>query len=262
MSLIINPYRFATGAPGDLKSVADQPINSGIVFAFAAQPPGSSNAGKDLVTGITGTILGDADFTTRAWPGSPGGAWLGLDARSTASAGLYWPTASTQIKTITTAHTILWNGVIEDSVSHSAVFAVPYRDVVWTSPWTSIRLSRSSTSTFMRSTYAVSNVQVAAANTDGPDVFVPGSWLVGTSRNAGTVKFWNAGSQAGADVTGLDTGAVDFSTAIGPTLQNRSSAIAGEGLDGATYWCIIWNRELSAGEIAAIGADPLTMFVT
>ena len=244
-------------AAGDLHPVSVEPINAGLVFCVGSHPNGSTLLGRDLVGRSAGSLLASGNL---AAVNTDHGTWRCLESTSQADGGISFP-SSAQLRSITTQRTFAFHGEIDAFGTWAHLISIPYAAGTWVQPWMAHSFRRQgSTGANLNTHAALGGTTYASVNSAGG--FVTGNhwFVVAIDGAAGIARFYVDGFQVGGDV-GFSTTPVDWGGSNQPvTILNRSSTSPGEGTDGRCFTAAIWNRVLSAAEIAGLVISPQRMF--
>ena len=246
----------ATLLDGDLLPASVAPINAGLVFCMGSHPNGSSLLGRDLVSRNPGTLLASGNLTTT---NASHGTWRCLESTSLANGGISLPSTA-QLRSITTQRTLAFHGAIDAFGTWSALISIPYAAGTWAQPWMAHALRRqSSTGANLNTHAATGGTNYASVNSAGGFATGEHWFVVVIDGAAGIAQFYVDGGQIGDDL-GIPTAPVDWGGNQPVTIFNRSSTSNGEGTHGRCYTAAIWNRALSAAEVASLAASPRQMF--
>jgi hypothetical protein len=230
----------------------NHPLARGLVFGAI---PGGMHR-QDIVSGNFPTRdIGTGNFSTRS--SKVGRVW---ESNSTTAGGLSWP-ITPEVKTLadTNAATIVAWAEVDSDASFKALLGVPYRDTgAWTIPWLTIVLNENSGAGDASFNKGYSPTQRYVAVTSVGNYFpAPPQPMVmhAVTNDKAEVDFYREGKffqnlNIGGSLT------YDFSSAVEISMAYRASNPTGEGYDGGVGPGFMWNRALSASEIAQIYADP------
>jgi hypothetical protein len=245
---------------GQLKITAEEPIASGLVFFAGSAPTGSSLIMRDQVASTAAVLAGGAPATlSRAHPTKAG--WVGADFALSDSA-IYWA-LSTQVKTITTAHTVFMHVTLDSVEAWCSLLNIPRSDTAYNDTNDGpIRWRRSSTTTS-----AFRNI-ISTTTTGKKEALVDPGITLWSGLGTRVLTYRRSGAASSARVGGTQAAVSSALTAalVWPTTSHiivsaphRTRLTIDGRWDGGLFQLAIWNRSLSDSEIAALEADPLLL---
>ena len=236
-------------------SPAAHELRRGLVWCITAGHPG-----LDRLNNTHAALVSAADNNLTA--PTP----YGRAAESTtiaSSAGFSWPRPPS-FDTITIEHTIIWFGEVDNGSAFAAFFYVPDHSS-HNDPWADLNLGRSSSTTSL--SFGFSH---GGSGTFTDSVSDAGMWATGegptmyaATRKGTASTFYKNGLQYGARKTFGNNNAVGHggSGAREPHIhQANREAPQANSVDGRYFFAGIWNRALTATEIALVYRDPFGMF--
>ena len=246
----------AMAADGALLSASVAPINTGLVFCVGSHPTGSALLGKDLVSGNPAALLTSGNL---GGVNASHGTWLCLRSTSTTNGGAAWPN-TTMLRSITNQRTLAIHCNVAAYGAYSALLGIAYRaGATWTTPFFAQCLQKHGSGANLHSIFATAGaVQQQALSSGG--VTLNEHWFIVTLDGvAGEARFYVDGAIRGAAI-GINSSAIEWNTNQPVVIFNRSSTSPGEGVSGLCYTAAIWNRVLSAAEVASLVGAPRQMF--
>ena len=241
--------------PGDLDPL--QPINRGIVFALGAHPAASPLLGLDLVGRQPVTLTATADLTA-VHPDVALWRSVHIDADGDEAE---WRSA--KLRAIGPAFTIaVYLSVTTAAFDVDAiVLVVPWVDDSWSTPFYTIGL-RNDSATASLGAFTDGTTLFTGVNAAGDAWADDGNphWIVCTRAGA-TMRIYFDGTQQGGDIT-VNAANVGWNGS-----GSRRVVLAGrpggtQNLTNADYHSAsIWQRELSAAEVASLDTNPTVQFI-
>lgn len=231
-------------------------------LVFAAMPGQAWQ--WELTTRQLGQLVGTADWDAATEAGS---ALDRLQAGG-ADGGAYWPRPA-RLTGITNQCTMLFWVDMTVWGQVDAIVSIPYRDTGWTTPFVSLRLNGPRLGTqldrleFSYATDSTTLVRLDSNSSIGLQADAGDGRVhqYGVTRDGATVNFFRDGVDHGAQASGTPNATnVDWGTGSNVVLGTRSDASQGESMDGKVVLALIYDRPLSAAEIAQLVADPFGPF--
>lgn len=231
------------------------PLAQGLVWAAA---PGGD--WQQDCYGRTGTLL-----TNGSWWASDARCPYGSALRSTNvnNGGAWWPWPE-RLRTIGVQFTMAMLLRLDARDYYGRTFGVPYRQGAWASPYVSIGLGNPYSSN--SNTYLALEYNGAYTSRNNVLLYGDGQYHLYVGCRGGTIAtdlFYRDGTLLGPGQAGYPNGnPVDWAGADRShvALLNRSATDVEQGAAGAIGFAGIWNRKLSAAEVAALWADPFAMW--
>jgi len=252
----ISPTRIGL-LPGDIDPA--QPVNRGLVWCLGAHPAASPLLGRDLIGRQPVTLDATADLTS-VHPDQA--LWRSL-AINAAGDQASW--ASAKLRTITNQVTIAVHASVTAGAADAILLVISWIDDAWTTPFYTLGLRAdgvvaSTTDAAFQFTdgttlFEAINSAGTAWNADSND-----HWIVAT-RNGTTARIYFDGVKQGADLT-VSGNAQGFNTSGSRLITLGRGPDAGQRLSDADYHSAsIWQRELSAAEVAELAANSTVQFI-
>lgn len=196
--------------------------------------------------------------TSGSWGGiTPRGT--ALESTSTSNGGATWPW-NDRIASITKDFTIIVLAEPDGLVDWTHLLTIAW-DTGWSAPFQSISLLQWA---------GTSDAYLAYADTGGTGRSARGATgflqasdgltLYGGTRKGSVATFYRDGRQHGATASFPVNNPVGFNTEQDPAVMRRSNSSDGEAMDGRCVLALLYNRALTASEMAALARDPFGPF--
>jgi hypothetical protein len=245
----------AAAPAGTVKTSAEEPIAAGLVFFAGSAPSASALIMRDQIANNAATLTGATPPTLNRSHPTQGG-WVGADIALTTSA-TYWP-LTTQIKTITTAHTVLIHVTLDSFDAWCALLSIPRSDTTFSDGNDGpLRWRRSSSDAEQMRLMLSSTATGRTEQTVDPNVAL---WSAGTRLLSYRRNDINGTGRVGgtqASVATMTTASILWPTTshVIVSADHRNSLTTGR-MDCGLFLLAIFARELSDSEVAAWEANP------